>query len=96
MRLTKFEQESIIKNSQKLFGSETEVFLFGSRADDDKKGGDIDLYIKGKNHAELLDKKFEFLTFLQNDIGEQKIDIIIATDENREIEQEAIKNGIKL
>jgi predicted nucleotidyltransferase len=96
MRLKDFEVNSIKKNSQAIFGKNTEVFLFGSRVDDNKKGGDIDLYIKTAAKEDLLNKKIRFITLLEEEIGEQKIDVIIASDQKREIEQEAIKNGIKL
>ncbi len=97
MRLTKFEQEAIKNNALEIFGNKTEVFLFGSRVDDNKRGGDIDLYIKAPNKEDdLFDKKMNYISSLYDDIGEQKIDVVIARDESRSIEQEAIKNGIKL
>ena len=73
-----------------------EIYLFGSRLDDSKKGGDIDLYLKLINKDNLLDKKLKFLAKIKKDLGEQKIDIVFNEDENRLIEQEAIKWGKKL
>ncbi len=40
--------------------------------------------------------KLQFISSLQEIIGEQKIDVVIAEDINRDIEKEAIKNGIRL
>lgn len=51
--------------------------LFGSRADDNKRGGDIDLYIETSEKANLLDKKVKLLVRLNRDLGEQKIDVVI-------------------
>ena len=45
MRLSEYELEAIKISFKKHFKS-GEVYLFGSRLDDMKKGGDIDLYIK--------------------------------------------------
>lgn len=96
MRISNFERNSIIKNAKKIFGRDVEIFLFGSRIDDNKKGGDIDLYVKTNIKDDLHQKKFDFIIALEDEIGEQKIDVIIAKDSTREIEKEAIKNGIVL
>ena len=73
-----------------------EIYLFGSRIDDTKKGGDIDLYLVVQNPINLFEKKIKFLARLKRELGEQKIDIVFNIDKNRLIEQEAIKWGIKL
>jgi predicted nucleotidyltransferase len=72
------------------------IYLFGSRVDDNKKGGDIDLYLIVNNHTNLFEKKIKFLSKIKRELGEQKIDIVFNLDENRLIEQEARKWGIKL
>jgi len=96
MRLTEFEQKMIKKAFSESFG-EGKIYLFGSRVDDTKRGGDIDLYLvplnRGDNERE---KKRDFLVKLDNYIGEQKIDVIIAKDKNRLIEQEALRYGVVL
>ena len=85
-----------IKNSfQEVFG-EGEIYLFGSRVDDSKKGGDIDLYLVVKDKNDLFRKKLQFLAKIKKVLGEQKIDVVFNIDENRLIEQEARKWGIKL
>ncbi len=75
------------------------ISLFGSRVDDNKKGGDIDLYIQPNtplDAKERLDKKSKFRIKLQDKIGEQKIDIVISKDKNSSIEKEALRTGIIL
>jgi predicted nucleotidyltransferase len=99
MRLTTADQKAIVSITQQYFDKGSEVYLFGSRVDDNKKGGDIDLYIipEHKNNAEqLYHKKIKFLVALQLAIGEQKVDVILAKDKNRPIEKEAIRTGVKL
>ncbi len=78
------------------FFNEGDIFLFGSRTDDSKKGGDIDLYLVVKNHNNLFEKKIKFLSRIKRELGEQKIDVVFNLDKNRLIEQEARKWGIKL
>jgi len=68
--------------------------LFGSRVDDTKKGGDIDLYIVTKNNS--YENEMKFWCELQQRLGEQKIDIIVSQDSSREIEKVALKEGIEL
>ena len=97
MRLSKQTQVTIKKHFNAVFDGE--IFLFGSRVDDSQKGGDIDLYITPSNKLsaeECFEKKLKLLSKLQLSLGEQKIDIVIAKDKNRGIEQEAIKNGVLL
>jgi predicted nucleotidyltransferase len=95
MRLTAFEVNAIKQSAQEVFGSKVEVFLFGSRVDDNKKGGDIDLYINPQTGKDLK-HKIKFLVSLEQKIGEQKIDVILAVDKNRPIEQQAMNTGVLL
>jgi len=98
MRLTQNEVTLIKKAFYETFQS-GKIFLFGSRVDDTKRGGDIDLYIELPYKLDIkreLEKKSQFRLKLYDLIGEQKIDIIISKDKNRSIEKEIIKTGIIL
>ncbi len=96
MRLARDEIKAIKKAYQEIF-EDGKIYLFGSRVDDTKMGGDIDLYlIPNKKLENLREKKIKFLIKLDEYIGEQKIDVILAKDKNRLIEQEALKYGIEL
>ncbi len=46
MRLSETERKVIRTAAVEFFGDDAEIWLFGSRVDDSKKGGDIDLLIK--------------------------------------------------
>jgi predicted nucleotidyltransferase len=84
MRLDENEIATIKKLAVKHFGNGTKVFLFGSRAHDDKKGGDIDLFITNENRTKLtLATKIDFLTDLKSIIGDQKIDVVLDTNSIR-------------
>lgn len=58
--------------------------MFGSRTDDSKKGGDIDLFIKNNDESTLtLEAKIHYLTELKKILGEQKIDVVFDNSETR-------------
>lgn len=77
MRLSSTYRNTIKSETKKLFGENSEVYLFGSRVDDTKKGGDIDLYIETKDARFTFENKIKLLTELNKKLGEQKIDIIV-------------------
>ena len=95
MRLNQKYIQTIKEAFSNVF-KEGEVYLFGSRVDDSKKGGDIDLYLVIKDKTDLLRKKIKFLAKIKRVLGEQKIDVVFNQDSNRLIEQEARQWGIKL
>jgi len=76
MRLKKEEIE-LLKTEIKKFDKNAKIFLFGSRVDDNKKGGDIDILIKGNlTINEIIKVKLRFY----DKFGEQKIDILLYQD----------------
>ena len=89
MRLTTNEQNIIKDTFKKYFNGE--IYLFGSRIDDNQKGGDIDLYISSKETN--LSKKIDFLVELKKQIGDRKIDVVL--NKKGLIEKKA-KQGILL
>ena len=56
MRLSSVQQNIIKSATTKLFGENANIYLFGSRVDDTKKGGDIDLLIETATNPDLLKK----------------------------------------
>jgi predicted nucleotidyltransferase len=79
MRITPNQKQIICESTAKYFGNNAQVWLFGSRVDDQAKGGDIDLYIEPQiqNAADLITAKLQFLRDLHKKIGEQKIDVVL-------------------
>jgi len=69
-----------IKSSVLSLDSNAKVFLFGSRTDDTKKGGDIYILVLSDNLK--FSDKIQILTNIFKQIEEQKIDIIIAKNIN--------------
>ncbi len=94
MRLEKYEIDAIKKVFLEIF-HEGSIYLFGSRVDDSKKGGDIDLYIEASQTYNLSSKRIDFLVYLKRSIGEQKIDVVFNRDHNSAIDKIA-KQGILL
>lgn len=78
MRLNQRDTQAIIAEFKKTFGLDDHLWLFGSRVYDDKKGGDIDLYIQTRLPAkEVWERKSKFVTGMWRKIGEQKIDVVL-------------------
>lgn len=80
MRLTVYQIQNIKSTAIKIFGEGTKVFLFGSRTDDNKKGGDIDLFITPENQINeqaVFESKIKFLGQLKKLIGNRKIDVLV-------------------
>ena len=95
MRLKESEISAIKRSFEAVFNEGT-VSLFGSRTDDTKKGGDIDLFLEVRNSSDLFLKKIRFLALLKRQIGEQRIDVVFNEDAGRLIEQEARRWAIRL
>lgn len=96
MRISKHQAVTIKHLVKQVFGQNSEVYLFGSRAQDNMKGGDIDLYIKPSEQSDIFQKKIRLASQLQMALGEQKFDIVLAQYPERLIEQQAIATGIRL
>jgi predicted nucleotidyltransferase len=95
MRLKDTEKQCIENLFVKVFGH-GELYLFGSRVDDSKRGGDIDIYIVPESKDNLSAKKIDFLVLLKRSIDEQKIDVVIDRGSNRLIDRVARTTGVLL
>lgn len=99
MRLSIHQIQSIRHAAQTAFGSGTEVWLFGSRVDDAKKGGDIDLLVRPVPGLaeQSFSQKIMMLTMLERLLGERKIDVVIEQPhDTRPIVEVAHSTGIRL
>lgn len=99
MRLTEFQQKEIARTTAEVFGESASVSLFGSRADDSARGGDIDLFITTDLDAETARRrKLRFLTVLKRRIGDRRIDVVLHSPETveREIHRIASTEGVPI
>ncbi len=74
MRLGK-EEAKTLKSSIKTYLPNSDIYLFGSRVDTTKKGGDIDILVlsdRKLTRDEIASIEFDFF----RKFGEQKIDIV--------------------
>jgi len=82
------------------FPGESKVFLFGSRLDDHKRGGDIDLMVVSDQQRAVLEtSKIAAITKIHMTLGEQKIDLIVTNDPERDprpVVREAMRHGVEL
>lgn len=79
VRLSIHDQVALEITFKKYFSKEDKLWVFGSRADLNKKGGDLDLYIETKeeNIEEAAKRKSHFISKLEHEVGEQKIDVVL-------------------
>lgn len=96
MRISEFEKEVIITSIRKNFNEVEKIILFGSRIDDSKRGGDIDVLLITSDDDTFI-KKIHALTDMQLRLGEQRIDLITAdADDERLIVKKGKKEGLVL
>ena len=70
------------------------IYLFGSRTDDMKKGGDIDLLVISQRIT--IRKLIDIKLALYDSLGEQKIDVILARETKKPFVRLVLENGIAL
>jgi predicted nucleotidyltransferase len=93
MRLKESEVQAI-KSVIWAMDPEAKIFLFGSRADDTKRGGDLDLLILS---TKLNDRNKQTIRLgLYDQLGEQKIDLVIAQDQSKPFVRLALAEGVEL
>jgi len=103
MRLNDTERQIIRDAAAEVFGPEARVLLFGSRVDDARRGGDIDLLILldgSSDNADMMtlgEKRVRYLVMLEKALGERKIDLITALPgDGRGIVGIAMATGVEL
>lgn len=78
MRLSQDQVNAIRHTAQAVLGDRARVTVFGSMAQDDRRGGDIDLFFETdqslENRAKVLCKLAGSLTLA---LGDRKIDVIL-------------------
>lgn len=99
MRLKQTEISKIIEFANEIFGEGISLYLFGSRVDDNLRGGDIDLLVESDINLEK-EKQMKFLYKMYRFVTERKIDLLIVNTNtervNLGIYKDAKAIGIKL
>lgn len=82
----------IIKSTLSKHLKDAHIFLFGSRADDTKRGGDIDLFVKTSQNVSLKEELFILAKLELNGIA-RKIDLVLDTPQkNKDTFFQSIKD----
>jgi len=96
MRLSKRVINILQNNIKKSFG-DVNIYLFGSRTDDSKRGGDIDLAIDTNlSQQEFRKKKSLLLSLLVRIDFDYKIDIVNFNTKDELLYNEIRQNNIRL
>ena len=78
VRLGDSDVYHIVESFKQHFGKDDHLWLFGSRVDLERQGGDIDLYIETQlPSVEAAAKETKFFVNLWRRMGEQKIDVVL-------------------
>jgi len=96
MRLNNNEIEAIVNAVTRRFTPDARIYLFGSRINDDAKGGDIDLLVDlPEQDGDMVHHSCQAIADIQMAIGEQKIDLIVRhpNSTDRAVFHEALKHG---
>ena len=100
MRLTEEQQNIIRETTREVFGAEARVWLFGSRVDDSRRGGDIDLYVEvpEADPASVFPRENLLYARLQRRLGEQRLDIVARSTKTppQRIHEQARATGVPL
>lgn len=99
MRLSSQEIRTIKAQAVATFGPAVAVRLFGSRADDAARGGDIDLMVSTSEPVERPALLAATLTArLQLALGEQRIDVLVEAPnlQRQPIHEVARRDGVLL
>jgi predicted nucleotidyltransferase len=93
MRLTNVERK-IIREQVAAVDDQAEVFLFGSRADDQAKGGDIDILVLSQRFT--LEDELRAKIRILDRIGWQKLDLLVVRDTSSPLASEVVAAGVRL
>lgn len=78
MRLTPEQVDSIKQTAHAVLGVDARVTLFGSRADNERRGGDIDLLFETDQHLTQRTQTLNALyVALIRRLGDRKLDILL-------------------
>jgi predicted nucleotidyltransferase len=93
MRITEVEKRAVTEAVQAA-DANARIWLFGSRADDAKRGGDIDIALLSGNIG--IPERMKIRRSIINAVGEQNIDIVVSGDGSDPFFRMAVETGIPL
>ena len=99
MRIAPEYADAVKQAAAEVFGADAIVRLFGSRADNARRGGDIDLHVEVSQPPRDWRTKYSFLTRIEDRTGdERKIDLVLYQTGAplRPIDRIALREGVIL
>jgi predicted nucleotidyltransferase len=93
MRITEYQKNMIVEAVVNIDPT-AKIWLFGSRVDDNKKGGDIDIGILSPK-VDVMEE-IEIRQKICDKIGEQKIDLVASRNGQEAFFKYAVTKGILL
>ena len=103
MRITPEQLKIFSTYARRYFGEDAKIWLFGSRVDDGKKGGDYDFLVETSllDANEIIQSKIVLLTKLQGtaQFEDEKIDIVVKRRSgtfDMPIYQVAMQDGVRI
>jgi predicted nucleotidyltransferase len=95
VRLSQEEIKAIV-NSVKAYDLDAEIFIFGSRVDLTKKGGDIDILVLSDKIGWKERRKIR--VNLLKELGDRKIDLIVSRKDkiDEPIVKLALSSGVRI
>lgn len=100
MRIDSAQHSAISGEIKRRFGAGARIWLFGSRTDERRRGGDIDLFVE----AEVVPpggralSKIEAVVALERALGDQSVDLVLRFpgDSEQPIHRIAKQTGVLL
>jgi predicted nucleotidyltransferase len=99
MRLTDEQCRVVREEAARIFGRNVTVRLFGSRIDDNVRGGDIDLLVESNERIPDRQRKtLQLVAKLQIRLGDQPIDVLALDPETvpQPVHEQARRTGVRL
>lgn len=96
MRLAQNQTLTIVETARQFAGAEAEVIVFGSRVDDTRKGGDVDLMIEAPERPGIW-RQAQLVAELEKRLG-LPVDLVVhaANEPERSIHRIARLTGVRL
>jgi predicted nucleotidyltransferase len=99
MRLTAEEQRRLKAVAERVFGPRVEAYVFGSRVDDSRRGGDVDVYcVLPERPADLARREARFQVEAEAALDGLTVDVVVRTPQTpiSTIHRYAERTGVRL
>jgi len=93
MRISE-DEKKILMRAVMAQDPEARVWLFGSRVDDEKRGGDIDIAVLSSHIGRA--ERMRIRRSIADALGEQKIDVVVSRDGEDAFFRLALEHAVPL